>query len=187
MSAIDVLISLRTEAFTVALIDGDGILVAPAHALTDQHRQSVKAVRAELVELLRSERASELAASLKRRDREGDDRRTCQECGQLSTNGRCKAAARGALGPGVDQRLEPVQAVLMRCQGFTLKEPVPKPFLAASKQAATLQTNGPMPPRTRPSLFVVPVLAAPGFNVPHDGGSHGWSGAEPDFHEAADG
>jgi len=47
-----------------------------------------------------------------------DDRRTCQQCGNLTQGGRCRAAARGEL-PDMPRRMySPAPAVLRRCEGF---------------------------------------------------------------------
>ena len=61
--------------------------------------------------------AQDLAERLTLRDREGDDRRLCVECGALDRRGRCMVAAAGRL-PGADRRLEPVPTILQRCEGF---------------------------------------------------------------------
>ena len=63
--------------------------------------------------------AEHLAERLTLRDRQLDDRRLCLECSALTEGGRCHLAARGRL-PGVSRRLEPVQTILQRCEGFTL-------------------------------------------------------------------
>lgn len=63
--------------------------------------------------------AEHLAERLTLRDRQRDDRRLCLECAALADNGRCLVAARGRL-PGASRRLEPVQTVLQRCEGFAL-------------------------------------------------------------------
>ncbi|HEX5687374.1 MAG TPA: hypothetical protein VFY73_25440 [Ideonella sp.] len=64
--------------------------------------------------------ADDLAERLVLRDREGDDRRMCLECSNLTEQGRCLAAWRRAL-PGADRRLEPVQTILQRCECFHQK------------------------------------------------------------------
>ncbi len=63
--------------------------------------------------------AEHLAEHLTLRDRQHDDRRLCLECVALADNGRCHVAARGRL-PGVSRRLEPMQTILQRCEGFSL-------------------------------------------------------------------
>jgi len=57
------------------------------------------------------------AEPLTLRDRQGEDRRMCLECRELEQSGRCTAARRGAL-VGADRHLEPIPAVLTRCEGF---------------------------------------------------------------------
>lgn len=66
---------------------------------------------------LRRRDAEHLAEVLTLRDRQGDDRRMCLECRELEQSGRCAAARRGAL-VGADRHLEPIPAVLTRCEGF---------------------------------------------------------------------
>lgn len=61
--------------------------------------------------------AEHLAERLTLRDRHRDDRRMCLECRELGPTGRCGAAKRGGL-IGADRNLEPVQTILMRCDGF---------------------------------------------------------------------
>jgi hypothetical protein len=61
--------------------------------------------------------ADDLAERLTLRDRKGDDRRMCIECSHLERSGRCAMARAGRL-DGADRRLEPVQTVLQRCEGF---------------------------------------------------------------------
>ncbi len=63
--------------------------------------------------------AEMLADKLVIRDREEDDRRSCIECSNLQSNGRCAAAQAGKI-PGADRLLEPVRSILQRCPGFTL-------------------------------------------------------------------
>ena len=63
--------------------------------------------------------SDDLAERLHLRDAEGDNRRMCLECVHLSVRGRCLAAAVGRL-PGPDRRLEPVPAILHRCECFGL-------------------------------------------------------------------
>ncbi len=58
-----------------------------------------------------------LAEKLVYRDRDGDDRRLCLECGNLARNGRCVAAGRGQIA-GASTYLEPVPTILQRCEGF---------------------------------------------------------------------
>lgn len=65
--------------------------------------------------------ADAYAERLVRRDRDGDDRRMCVECSALDPLGRCLVAAAGRL-RGASRRLEPVPAVLQRCEGFMLAE-----------------------------------------------------------------
>jgi hypothetical protein len=69
---------------------------------------------------LTTDDADAMADRLVLRDREGDDRRLCLECSNLTEQGRCLAAWRGAL-PGADRRMEPVQTNLQRCECFGLK------------------------------------------------------------------
>ena len=71
---------------------------------------------ARFVQLGRSD-AEHLAEVLTLRDRQGDDRRMCLECRELEESGRCAAARRGAL-VGADRNLEPMPAILTRCEGF---------------------------------------------------------------------
>lgn len=61
--------------------------------------------------------ADDLAERLALRDRDGDGRRMCLECSELGPSGRCGAVARGAL-PAVNQLVEPVSNILIRCQCF---------------------------------------------------------------------
>jgi hypothetical protein len=64
------------------------------------------------------QQAEALASMLVRRDREGDDRRVCLECANLS-NRRCGAWQRAGIGgPGVSSDLV---ATLQRCEGFASK------------------------------------------------------------------
>jgi hypothetical protein len=56
--------------------------------------------------------AEDMAARLKQRDEEKDDRAFCLECSQLSSRGRCTAAIR---------LVEPVPNVLVRCGAFKAK------------------------------------------------------------------
>lgn len=77
--------------------------------------------RTERFALLGRADADELAERLTLRDRDGDDRRLCLECTWRGDTGRCLAAATGRL-QGVDRRLEPVQTVLQRCEGFGLRK-----------------------------------------------------------------
>jgi hypothetical protein len=65
--------------------------------------------------------ADDLAERLTLRDRERDDRRLCLECVRLDGRGRCMAASAGELS-GADRRLEPVQTILVRCEGFELRK-----------------------------------------------------------------
>lgn len=65
--------------------------------------------------------AEALAERLAIRDADGDDRRMCLECSYLGALGRCIAAATGRL-PGASRQLEPVQAILQRCEGFGLRK-----------------------------------------------------------------
>ena len=59
-----------------------------------------------------------------------DDRRTCQQCTNLTPSGRCLAAARGELPYVASRRYEPVQDVLRRCEGYAPTPPssVPMPL-----------------------------------------------------------
>lgn len=52
MGAPDLLQHLRGAGFTVTPADGDGIRIAPAGALTDDHRQAIRNHRAALLALL---------------------------------------------------------------------------------------------------------------------------------------
>lgn len=63
--------------------------------------------------------AGYLAERLTLRDRQYDDRRMCVECTALAEDGRCLAAASGSL-PGASRELEPVQAILQRCESFSV-------------------------------------------------------------------
>lgn len=65
--------------------------------------------------------ADNLAERLTLRDREQDDRHVCAECDELSRDGHCQAAKRGAM-RGADLRLEPVQTLLLRCPAFALRK-----------------------------------------------------------------
>ena len=65
--------------------------------------------------------AEAMADKLTQRDRDGDDRRICLECSYLGEQGHCIAAATGRL-PGASARLEPVQTILQRCEGFGLRK-----------------------------------------------------------------
>ena len=49
-----------------------------------------------------------------------DDRRRCQECGNLRGDGRCLAAARSEL-KGVAATYYPVRQIPRRCEGFTAR------------------------------------------------------------------
>ena len=73
--------------------------------------------RAKRFALLGRDDAEHLAERLTLRDRQADHRALCVECRELEVTGRCAAARRGAI-PGADRRLEPVQNILMRCEGF---------------------------------------------------------------------
>jgi hypothetical protein len=47
-----------------------------------------------------------------------DDRRTCSQCANLATDGRCRAAARGVLFYAVSRKYAPATDLLKRCEGF---------------------------------------------------------------------
>ena len=62
--------------------------------------------------------AETLGDAMVLRDRDPlDDRRSCIECANLERSGRCAAARAGRIA-GAASNLEPVQAVLQRCEGF---------------------------------------------------------------------
>lgn len=63
------------------------------------------------------EEADHIADLLIVRDRSGDDRRTCLECGYLELGGRCHLARLGRL-PCADRVTTPDQLELKRCPGF---------------------------------------------------------------------
>lgn len=50
------------------------------------------------------------------REREGDNRRRCTECGNLGERGICLAAQRGEI--VVSRNYTPVRDILRRCEGF---------------------------------------------------------------------
>lgn len=62
-----------------------------------------------------------LAAGMLSRERGGDDRRRCTECGNLGERGLCLAAHRGEI--VAIRNYFPVRDILRRCEGF-----MPLPF-----------------------------------------------------------
>lgn len=64
---------------------------------------------------------SEIAA----RERAGDDRRRCTECGNLAERGACLAAYRGEI--KASRAYAPVRALLRRCEGFAPLDADPDP------------------------------------------------------------
>lgn len=85
----------------------------------------IAAYEARLARLIRwgwaADAAQRMAERLTRRDREGDARRACVECSNLSDRGRCLAASAGRLA-GTDRRHEPVQTILQHCEAFGLRK-----------------------------------------------------------------
>lgn len=55
-------------------------------------------------------------AGIASREREGDDRRRCSECGNLGERGVCLAAYRGEIVAG--RGYSPMRDILRRCEGF---------------------------------------------------------------------
>lgn len=51
------------------------------------------------------------------REREGDNRRSCSECGNLGERGICLAAQRGQI--VASRSYTPIRDILRRCEGFT--------------------------------------------------------------------
>jgi hypothetical protein len=70
---------------------------------------------------LDEERATELAETLRERDRQLDDRRMCIECAHLQRDGGCFAARQGWI-YGAALNLAPVQTMLQRCERFERQE-----------------------------------------------------------------
>ncbi|MDR2991185.1 MAG: hypothetical protein LBU72_04530 [Burkholderiaceae bacterium] len=64
---------------------------------------------------LTASRAEALADKLKRREREGDDRRACIECQRLSAHRTCTAWRQAGL---TGNRVDPLFAELQRCPAF---------------------------------------------------------------------
>lgn len=55
-------------------------------------------------------------AGIASREREGDDRRRCTECGNLGERGVCLAAHRGEI--AASRSYSPMRDILRRCEGF---------------------------------------------------------------------
>lgn len=55
-------------------------------------------------------------AGIAAREREGDNRRRCTECGNLGARGICLAAQRGQI--VASRNYVPVQDIMRRCEGF---------------------------------------------------------------------
>ena len=55
-------------------------------------------------------------AGIAAREREGDDRRRCSECGNLGERGACLAAYRGEI--VASRSYSPMRDILRRCEGF---------------------------------------------------------------------
>ena len=64
-------------------------------------------------------------AEIAARERAGDDRRRCTECGNLAERGACLAAYRGEI--RASRAYAPVRELLRRCEGFAPLDADPDP------------------------------------------------------------
>lgn len=120
--ASDLLGSLRDEGFRLHLDSAGGLVVQPASALTNDHRQAIRDHRAALVDLLGGEAARNF----------GDDRRRCTDCRHLRSDHRCAEAMRGRLDGVVDRNMHPMRHNLQRCPNFkALEDPTSGPEATA--------------------------------------------------------
>lgn len=64
-------------------------------------------------------------AEIAARERAGDDRRRCTECGNLAERGACLAAHRGEI--KASRSYAPIRELLRRCEGFAPLDTDPDP------------------------------------------------------------
>lgn len=64
-------------------------------------------------------------AEMAARERAGDDRRRCSECGNLAERGACLAAHRGEF--AASRSYTPIRELLRRCEGFAPLDTDPDP------------------------------------------------------------
>ena len=89
------------QGFTVTLI-GDDFDISPAKNLTDNQREFLRSNKAEIIQELKQQQASNDTDTF-------DDRHYCHECKRL-VNGRC-----------VTQRFKPTDDVPRRCADFAAR------------------------------------------------------------------
>ncbi len=74
------------------------------------------AAKPEAAKQIESRPVADPGASIAAREREGDNRRRCTECGNLTDRGLCLAAQRGEI--VASRSYTPVRDLLRRCEGF---------------------------------------------------------------------
>lgn len=110
-------------------IDWDGMLQPqPAHLSQCDERVPTQEV------------APAIDADIAARERQGDDRRRCTECGNLGERGVCLAAQRREFVAA--RGYTPIRDILRRCEGFNPLPNDPDQRHGRTKWACLLRTNG---------------------------------------------
>ena len=87
-----------------------------------------------------SDAAPVIDADIAAREREGDDRRRCVECGNLGERGVCLAAQRREF--VASRGYTPIRDILRRCEGFTPLPSDPDQRHGRTKWACLLYPSG---------------------------------------------
>lgn len=95
----------------------DGQPAATAPASDERDAGCVPASTLELAPYAAEEPGNASAIpGIEARERRGDNRRYCIECGNLTESGRCLAAMRRQI--AASRNYEPIRDILRRCEGF---------------------------------------------------------------------